>query len=723
MPSDQSSHPLDPLFRPRSVAVIGASRDPTKRGHQAVRALLDAGYAGRIIPVNPSGGELLGLPVTRAIEELSTSVDLALVCTPAPTVPQVLESCAERGVRAAVVLAVGFGEAGASGAALEDAVREIARRTGIRVVGPNTSGILNVPLGLNGIGIRGVRPGGLSLLVQSGNLALALLTEAANRSEQGFSIVVGVGNETDLGFPDYLDYLAGDANTRAILMHTEGVRDGRAFLEAARRVSARKPIVLLKGARTEVGGVAARSHTGAVAGSYAVFRAALRQAGVIEVTRTDELLAVGETLASQPPLRSGAGIAIVSDGGGHGALAADALHERNVPLATLSSATREALRELLGPAAAVDNPVDLAGAADRDPAVFARAVEIVAADEAVGGVLVIGLFGGYHLRFDDSLRDVEAEAARAMAAGVRNTGVALIVHSLYAATDTQPLRTLREQNVSVIESLEVACRCVAALWERSAAAERAMQSPSPVAAPERKAAPDLFLPARREGRAVLLETETRALLRAYWVPLLTAVFCRSAYEAAAATKKFGGPVAVRVVASGAPHKSDAGGVLLGVEGAASAFAAYERITEAVREHTRSRGIDADLRGVLVSPMIPPPVAELLVGVHRDPRFGPVLTVGVGGTLVEVHRDVALRVLPVAATEVEQMLRELRIALLLAGTRGKPAVDRTALVNLILALAQCALAEDEIEELEINPVFAYPDHAIAVDVRAYLTTGR
>ncbi|MGH7477929.1 MAG: CoA-binding protein, partial [Longimicrobiales bacterium] len=459
------------VLRPASVAVVGASPDPTKRGHRAVHALRESGFRGDVIPVHRAGGELLGLRVARGPADVAAPVDLVLVCTPAETVPEVLEEWARAGARGAVVLAAGFGESGEVGARLEQRVRDIAARTSMRIVGPNTSGILNVPLGLNLIGLDGVLAGPVSLLVQSGNLALGLVTEAT-QVELGFSFVIGVGNEADVRFDEYLDFLIADARTRAILVHAEGYRDGVAFLSAVRRAAAVKPVALIQGGRTAGGGAAARSHTGAIAGPYAALRAGLRQAGVIELQRTDELLPVIATLVGQPAVRVGRGIAILSDSGGHASLAVDELQGRDMALAALEPATVERLRRLLGPAAAVQNPVDLAGAADRDPGAFARALELLAADPTVAGVLVVGLFGGYAIRFAESLLEAETEAARQLPEIARRSGIALIVHSLYAHTHSEPLRTLRRSGVPVIGSLEIACRCITALQERDAALER-----------------------------------------------------------------------------------------------------------------------------------------------------------------------------------------------------------------------------------------------------------
>ncbi|MGD8277983.1 MAG: acetate--CoA ligase family protein [Gemmatimonadota bacterium] len=726
--SAMDSGPLDPVFHPGSVAIIGASSDPTKRGHQAVRALLEAGYAGRIVPVHPAGGTLLGLPVARGPDELESPPDLVLVCTPGSTVLTVLETWAAAGARGAVVLAAGFAEAGMEGAAAEAAIRDVVRRTGIRVVGPNTSGLMNPRIGLNLIGMRDVHAGPLALLVQSGNMALQLVTEASARSGRGFSVVVGVGNNTDIQFSEYVEYLAADADTRAILMHVEGFRDGRGFLEAARRITPRKPIVLLKGARTASGGRTARSHTASIAGSWDVLRAGLRQAGVIEVGRADELFHIGETLATQPAPAVGRGFAILSDGGGHATLAVDALQERGIDVAELAPATRGRLRELLGPTAAEGNPVDLAGAADRDPAMFPRTLEVLLADPAVGGVLVVGLFGGYAIRFAESLLPAEVDAAREMAAIARRAGAALIVHSLYADRRTEPLLQLAEATVPVVESLDVACSCLEALLRRSRLLARDSGRTNPwdlrPANAADAAAPDAepILTARAEGRSTLLEPDVRSLLAQVGVPLIPATFCRTAAEAVAAAHAAGGTVAVRVVSPAAPHKTDADGVLLGVSGDDEVAAAFWLVKVGVEAYATRRGVAADVRGVLVSPMAERPIAEMLIGVMHDPQFGSVLTVGAGGIAVEIKRDVALRLIPLDAAEVDEMIAELRIAPVLDGIRGRPPACRAGIVAAALGVARAAVENPAIAEIEVNPLFVYADRVVALDARAYLHRG-
>jgi acetate---CoA ligase (ADP-forming) len=722
-------HPLDPILRPRSVAVVGASADPKKRGFQVLRALRESGYAGVVHPVNPKGGEILGFRVSPALDDIPDAPDLALLCTPAATVPDAVEACGRKGVRGAVVLAVGFRESGDEGARLEERVLAAARAWGVRVVGPNTSGILNLPLGLNLIGARGVRAGSLSLLVQSGNMALALMNEVTARSHEGIAICVGVGNELDVGFHEYLDFLGCHEETRAVVCYVEGLGNARAFLHVAARVSRVKPVVVLKGGRSGPGREAARSHTGALAGEYDRLRAGLLQAGAVEIRRTDELLHVAETLATQPHAANGSAIAILSDGGGQGTLAADALAELGVPLAPLSADTRDALRRLLGRAAAVTNPVDLAGASDADPSVFGAATDLLAADAAVGAVLVVGLFGGYGIRFTEELTRAEERGAATMAATMARRGKPLVVHSMYASSRSAPLRVLGEARVPVVESLDVACRCIAEAWMRG----RTLAGPAwtPDLDPEEVAptagrslnartGSDVLARARAEGRVTLTEPEASALLRDLGMPFPPAALCVTPAQAATAVEGMATAVAMKVVSVGIPHKSDIGGVALGVDSAREAERAFAEIVERATRHLLERGEEPRVDGVVVSPMLAAPLAELLLGARRDAGVGPVLTVGAGGIWTEALRDATHRVLPVGADEVRAMLGELRVSGMLTGMRGRPPADLDAVVAAALSVARCILDNDDVADVEVNPLFVYARGVQAVDARVFLT---
>lgn len=717
------TNPLQAIFEPRSVAVIGASSSAKKRGYQAVRALQRAGYSGPIYPVHPAGGELLGLPVATAIDQLPNIPDLAFVVTRAATVPSIIEQCGRVGIRAAIVPAVGFKESGAEGDALEREIAAVARRTGIRVVGPNTSGVLNTATGLNLVGVDRVPAGRLAIVAQSGNVGLALMTETHSLGT-GVSVYVGIGNECDVASDEHIQFLAEDPNTRAILMYVEGFRDGPGFVAAASRVSRIKPVVILRGGRRESGQAAARSHTGAIAGGYPVFQAAMRQAGVIEVERSDELLPVGMMLADQPRIPAGLGVAVLADGGGHATLAADALSALDVPRAELSPETQARLRSLLGPAASVSNPVDLAGAADTAPEVFATTLEVMLDDPSVGGVLTAGLFGGYAIRFAEELAAPEATAASAMVEIAQQARRPLVVHTLFATHRTEALERLSAAGIPVVDSLEVAVRCI---WAAATCSEIIADEPSATssespAVPHPESEPSklsVVAAAREEGRTVLTEPETRRIAVGTGVPMVAATWCRSPEEAARVADDIGGPVSVKAVSATVSHKTEAGGVALDVTGGHAASEAYGRVTAAVGTFAASQNLEPDVRGALVSAMLEPPMAELLIGVRRDPEFGPVVVIGAGGVAAELFGDPAIRVLPVTASEVETMLDEGALASLLGGYRGRPSADRQALVDLTLSLATCFENHPGISEIEVNPVFAYPDRAVAVDIRAFL----
>lgn len=728
--SHRPAPPQDPgrlarVLAPRSIAVVGASKDPTKRGHQVVKALLAGPFQGPIHPVNPAGGELLGLKVATGLDELTGQVDLAVLCTPAGAAPSVVEACGRAGVAGAVVLALGFGEMGGDGARLEGELRSAARRWGVRVIGPNTSGMLNLGVGLDLIGVPGVRRGPLALVAQSGNITLSLLQEAAATGGVGFSVCVGVGNEIDVGYHEHLEYLAGDPDTRAILVYAEGIRDGRSFLDAARRVSRVKPVALLKGGRTRAGEASARSHTGSVSTSHDVFRTALRQAGVMELSRSDELLAVGTALALQPPVPCGTGVAILSDGGGQATLAADALTGAGVELATLATETRGRLSALLPPAASVANPVDVAGACDRNPGLFAPLLQILLEDPAVGGVLVVGLFGGYAVRFARELEEGEAGAAESMVTSARGSGKAVVVHSIYGETGTSPLRRLMEGEVPVIRSLDTACRAVSALWERGRllARDRGGEGDVRSGRAEGTTLPgsgaDALLEARRRGRTTLLETEVRAILSERGAPLVPALLCRTAAEAGEAARGLKGQGCLKVVSTTISHKSDAGGVILGIRGADEAASAFRRMVRSVNRYARAIPMSPGIEGALLSPLLEPPGIELLVGARHDPLFGPVLTVGAGGTAVEVLRDVSTRVLPLEPGDAREMLDELRVAPLLKGHRGSPPLDLAGVERVMEAVARAIVEVPGLEEVEVNPLFVYQDRVAVVDARGFL----
>lgn len=707
---------LERIFHAQSVAIVGASQDERKRGFQAIQALRRCGFEGPVYPVHPKEESVLGLRCYRTLEEIPGPVDLALLTTPATTIPGLLEQCGRKGVGGAVVIAGGFGELGEKGRLLQEQLVQAARRHQVRVVGPNTSGIISVRRGLNLAGIADVPRGDIALLSQSGNMALHLITEAALKTQKGFSYYVGVGNEADIKFHEYLEFFAADPGTRAIVIYVEGLSDGRRFLQQAYLASRDKPIVLLKSGRSSKGRRAAGSHTGALAGISEVARTAFGRAGIVTIENSDELFPATEALASLPPMR-GRRVAILADGGGHATIAADVLSDHGVEIPALSKATRERLRAVLPPNATLRNPIDVAGGTDSDPGVFATCARVLLTDPHIDGLLLVGLFGGYGIRFAERLKFIEEDAAHQLGKLVAETRKPLVVHSLYRFAKPHSLELLRYYGIPVYDSLDVACKCVAVLSSYGHYLATHHQRTNFVldwGTGARKRGRALIDGALAEGRHLLLEHEARELLRLHGAPVPTDALARTAEEAVRAAKRLRGPVALKVVSPQILHKSEAGGVRLGLETPAQVRKAFREIAQGARRYDAR----ADVRGCLVVPMAPRGV-ETIVGTKLDAQFGPVILFGLGGILVEVLKDVSTRVLPISRNAARKMLGELKGAEILDGFRGKPPVDKDALVELLLAISELVQAYPEIRELDLNPVVAHVRGATVVDARILL----
>ncbi|ELZ17406.1 acetate--CoA ligase family protein [Natrinema limicola] len=697
---------IDRIMDPDSVAIVGASTDETKRGYQAIETLQEGGYEGDIYPVNPSADEIRGLEVYSTVSAIPGRVDLALIVTPAPIVPQILEDCADTDLAGAVVIAVGFGEAGEDGQELEDEIVSLAREHGIRLIGPNTSGLINVHRSLNLVGADTVPEGNLALLCQSGNMAISLFTEAATRAGVGFSHYVGVGNEADLQFHEYLSFFDDDPETDAIVCYVEGMSDGRAFLEQARDVTTDTPIVVLKSGRSDVGKRSASSHTGSLAGDAAVTDAVLEQAGVVSVERSDELLSVANALSSLPSA-DGENVAILADGGGHATLAADALAERGLAIPQLTDETQDNLQDVLPDAASVVNPVDVAGGTDEDQSVFVDCAEAMLADPNVDALMLSGLFGGYGIRFAEQYTDVEIEVADDLADLAAEHEKPLVVQSAYEGFDTDPHAVLRENGIPVVESLDVATASLEALatyGERVAAATES--SDFQVIGTTDTA--ETISDALASGRTQLSEFESKQALSEADLPITPFELATSPDDARDAAASVDGPVAMKIVSPDIVHKSDAGGVALEVSTEAASDT-YDDLLAAAHDYDPDSQID----GVLISPMADAGV-ELIVGVVDDEQFGPVIMCGLGGVFVEVLEDVAFRALPLTEADARGLLEDIDAQELFDGARGNPPVDRDAVVDLLVSVSEFVEANPSVSELDLNPVFATEDGVEVVD---------
>ncbi|HZD68458.1 MAG TPA: acetate--CoA ligase family protein, partial [Actinomycetes bacterium] len=697
------------LLDPCSIAIFGASANPAKRGHQAMRALLEAGYPHPIHPVNPKGGKILGIPVARSIHEVSGTVDAALIATPATSVPGILRECADAGIAGAVVLAGGFGQAGGTGPDPWRNLRRVAAETGIRVIGPNTSGILNLSRGVDLVGLADVPRGPISVVTQSGNVLLSLISDTRALGGPGFDVCVGLGDQLDVSHEECLAFLAEHWTTRVVAIYAEGFRDGRAFLTTAARAVRARPVVLLHGGSSGPGRQAAISHSGSAATSARVTAAALRQAGVEVVRRSDELAVVAGVLATTPVPRSGR-VAVLTDGGGHAALAADALTGQGVGLAGLAPRTRQRLREILGPDAAVGNPVDVAGATDAHQGRFVDSTEVLMSDTSVGMVLIAGLFGGYHLRFGRHLLDGEQAAAKGLVRLAERTGTPVVLQSCYANDHPSVHDVLREGGIQVVSSIEHAVAATAALFRRSEYL-RTVKDRSDFGVPR---VPQDAGDAADGGTPLpLTEPLARRLLERAGIGTGPWRLVTSPQEAEEVVARFARPCALKVVSPQAVHKSDLGGVRLHVT-AENAADQYRLMLSGVAAAVPGAAID----GALVAPMVEGGV-ELLVGAFHDPVFGPMVALGGGGVLVEAIDHVTFRAAPLTMLEAREMIEEALARRLLDGVRGLPPVDRDQLAALLVRIGQFAANTPGVRELDLNPVIARGRELVPVDVRVVM----
>ncbi|MBW1993292.1 MAG: acetate--CoA ligase family protein [Deltaproteobacteria bacterium] len=707
---------LKRILDAESVVIIGASRDVTKRGYQAVRTLLSDKYEGKIYLVNPRGGNILGLPCYRSVLEIDDPIDVALITVPAKLIPSIIEDCGKKGIAGAVIIAAGYGETGPEGETLERTLMEKAKEGNVRIIGPNTNGFINFKKNMNLVGVKDAPRGDFALLTQSGNMALALMNEARDHGLSGFSYYVGVGNQIDVGFDEYLEFFADDADTKAIVMYLEGIKDGRKFIQQAYKITDRKPIIVLKGGRSETGKKSARSHTGALAGQYQVYLSAFKSAGITSLDNPEELFPVAETLSNMPPIKNNT-VAILADGGGHATIASDLLTDHRVGLIELAEGTRARLKKLLPDTASVANPVDVAGGTDSDPELLAECAKIILEDDRVGGLLIVGMFGGYGIRFAEKLKFAEEAAAHRFGKIVAAARKPLVIHSIYANANSHAIEVLRHYRIPVYGSLNVACKCIAALSDYGAYLKNRYTEDRFVLNPgvgARKEGNAIISKALKEKRTSLMEHEAKELLRIHGIPVTSDFLAKDADEAARITEEFGCKVVLKVVSPDILHKSDVGGVRLNLKNGNAARQTFVEIMDSVREFDPN----ADIRGCLVSPMVENGI-ELIIGVNNDQQFGPVTMFGLGGILVEVFKDVAFRLLPLFEDDAKQIIVEVKSSVILDGVRGKRGVDKKALCELLLKVSQVVQAYPHIEELDLNPVFATENGVVVADARVLL----
>lgn len=699
-----SQHYLDKLFAPGTIAVFGASERPDSVGTLIYRNLRDGGFQGGLFPVNPKYASLDGQPCYASMAELPDPVDLAVIATPAATVADILEACGVRGVRTAILISAGFGNGDESGRERKEAVLQVAARYRMRLLGPNCLGLIRPSLNLNAtFSKNSARPGGLALVSQSGALCTAIL-DWAIAHDVGFSTLVSLGDAADIDFGDLLDYLAQDSQTHSILLYIEGIRDSRRFMSGLRSAARMKPVIVLKSGRHSEGSRAAVTHTGALIGADDVFDAALQRAGVVRAMSIEQWFAAAQLLASEDRV-SGNRLAIVTNGGGPGVMAVDRAMDLGVQLAQLAPATIEALEAALPAHWSHANPVDLLGDAGAER--YGAAVRACLADPGVDGLLV--------MLTPQAMTDPSACAEAVIVARQGSHKPVLlcwmgeeqvrVAHELFA-----------RHHMPAFGSPESSVEAFAYLTRFQQNQQLLTQVPAPLG---RRSEPDIegarliIESVLAEGRTVLGTAESKAILHAFGIPVTQSIECHSANDALVVAESIGYPVVMKISSPDITHKSDVGGVRLNIGSAQAVRITYNEMLEAVR----TKYPDARVSGVTLEVMHRPSHGrELLVGVIRDPVFGPVITFGAGGVQVEILRDRAVALPPLNTFLARKAIEQTRIARLLGEFRDMPAIDMDALVQVLRRVSEMICELPQIHAMDINPLVAHAQGVIALDAR-------
>jgi len=732
---------LTPFFNPSGVAVIGASADARKLSHGVLRNCFSHGFTGAVYPVNPRAQEILGLPCYPNIEAVPDPVELAVLMTPAAACPGVLDACGRRGLKAAIVISGGFREVGAEGLALEQALLRIAGQHGMRLIGPNCVGTLDAHTGLNTTFLRTMpKPGPIAFVSQSGAICGGILEWTAGKGI-GFSRFATLGNAADVAETDLLLDLAEDPNTRVIVAYIEAIRDGRRFIDVARRITPHKPILVIKAGRTAAGTRAVSSHTGSLAGEMAAYDAAFKQAGVLRVDTVEDLFDHALALA-YGPLPRGPQVAVVTNAGGPASLAADVIEQVGLLMPPTPEELRAVLAGFTHPEAQLGNPVDMLGGAE--PAQYEQAVAALLAGDAFDAVLPIlvpqalvdpvavaeaiaraAASSGSGRSLRDGSQSPDRASPAPLSSGRSPDRASLSNKPVIACfmgdeVVRQPMAVLHEHQIASYIFPEQAARALGALWRYAEVRGRLGNWEIGQAEDEHHAsrftAHELLAEAVAHGQTQLGEAEARPVLAACGIAQPRADLARSAEEAGRLAAEIGFPVALKIVSPDIFHKSEVGGIALKLGDEGAVQAAYT----AMLARVLARQPDARIEGVLVTQMAPPG-HELIVGMRRDPQFGPLLMFGLGGIYVELLKDVAFRVAPFSRAETLAMIGETHAGKLLAGLRGQQPADIDAVAEVIERVAQLALDHPEIQEIDVNPLLVYPNGqgALAVDVRMVL----
>jgi len=697
---------LDAFFKPNNVAIIGASTDPAKLGYAVVKNLLDGGFpADKVLPINPKADQILNCKAYASVLDVQSAIDLAAIVIPYKFVPDALRECGEKGIKHVVIISAGFREAGHDGLEREKEVIAIAKEYGIRVIGPNCLGVIDTFTPLNATFANGMpTQGPMNFMSQSGALGTAVL-DWSLAGRMGFGKFVSLGNKADVSEIDLLEAWQDDAHAQVLVAYIEGVPDGQKFIETARRVSKKKPIVAVKSGVTAAGSRAVSSHTGSLAGSEQAYSAAFKQAGVIRAQTMQQLFDYATAFATQPELK-GDRIAIITNAGGPGILATDAIERSGLKLSRFENPTMKTLQEYLPDAASAANPVDVLGDARADRYKFA--IEVIAKDPNVDAMMII--------LTPQAMTDITG-TAEAIADVAEQVNIPVIACFMGEYAVSKGIEILTKRNVPNYTTPEPA---VATL--RAMADYRTVKA-KPIPTYERFAVDtervkQVFAKARAEGRVTIGDFEARDILEAYGLPIPRSELAKDADEAVQIAAELGYPVVLKIASPDILHKTDVGGVKVGLSSPSDVRDAFDLMVYRASKYVPG----ATIWGCTVQQMSPPGL-EVLVGMNRDPQFGPLVTFALGGIYVEVLKDATFRIAPFARSEAEEMLGELRASALLDGVRGRPPVDKKATIDALLRIGQLVRDFPEIVELDINPLIVYDEGqgAVAIDMRLVLSS--
>jgi acetyltransferase len=695
---------LDKLFDPRSIAVIGASNKKGSVGYILLHNLIGAEYEGVVYPVNPTALAVQGIQAYATISQVPRKVDLAIIAVPAKAVPEVARECGEAGVRACVIVSAGFKETGAKGRRLEDQVVSVARSYDLRILGPNCLGYVRPGRNLNATFAHVMpEPGRVAFFSQSGALGTAILDWAA-ANHVGFSAFVSVGSMSDVDFGDLIDYFGADQQTSSIILYIESVTDARKFMSAARHFAKSKPIIVVKSGRSARSAQAAASHTGAIAGDDTLYSAAFRRAGIVRVDEIEDLFDASEALSRQTSPK-GPRLAIVTNAGGPGVMAADRLLALGGELAALSPQTDAKLQAVLPGFAALGNPVDVGG--DADEARYGSAAAALMDDPEIDGVLAI-------LTPQAMSHPVETAAAL-IDVSQAHPRKPLLTSFMGELKVQDAVDALRHTHIPTFDTPEEAVRAYMYMYDYTKNLALLYETPTdllPDFAPDRAGVKRIFMGAARAGRSILSEVEAKEVLEAYEIPTIKTLVATSPEAAAAAGQELGFPVAMKVLSHDITHKTDVGGVALNIHSASEAAAQYSKILQRVQ----AAAPEAEIQGLVIEEMAPRGGYEVIIGAKRDATFGPALMFGMGGTGVELYRDVAVDFPPLNETLAQAMIRDTKVSQLLRGYRGRPAVDMVALERTLVKFSYLLVDFPEILEMDANPVQVRSDGLAALDAR-------